>query len=112
MKLLPDDDPVPRPANEFQMRPFLKLEPEVFPGAWKKAVKTAKGGKVTTGIVRAVIRELYPDDADGKKRKRRKQVPVGQCLALLNEAKRSMEKGERDLVLSALERIEALLVKA
>jgi hypothetical protein len=102
LKLLPGDDSVPRPVNEFQMRPFLKLEPEAFLGAWKRAVKNAKGGKVTIRIVQAVIRDLLPKEAEGKKKKRRKaKVPLGQFLALLNEAKRCMEKGESDKVLAA-----------
>jgi len=101
------------------MRPFLKLAPEEFPGAWKRAVKTAKEGKVTTSVVQAVIRELLPNDQDqvraGKKGKRSKskaKLPVGEVLTLLNEAKRQVQKGETDKALAALERIEGLLFGA
>lgn len=109
LKLLPSSGQLPKPANECQMRPFLKLSPEDFPGAWNKVVKTAKG-KVTNKIVQAVIRELLPKDRRAKKRKRTKaKLPLGQILALLTEAKRQVEKGEKDGALAALERIEGLL---
>ncbi len=117
MKLLPSDDSLPRPANEFQMRPFLKLAPEEFPGAWKRAVKTAKEGKVTTKVVHAVIRELLPNYRNhaGKKGKRRKlksKWPQGEVLVLLNEAKRQVKSGGTEKALAALERIESLLFEA
>jgi hypothetical protein len=120
LKLLPADDTLPRPANECQMRPFLKLAPGEFPGAWKRAVKTAKEGHVTASIVQAVIRELLlPNGQDqlraGKKKrtgKSKAKLPAGQFLALLNEAKRQVEKGETDKALATLERIESLLFGA
>ena len=95
LKLLPSDDRLPRPANEFQMRPFLKLAPEEFPGAWKRALKTAKEGKVTTRVVQAVIRELLPGEQDqvgvgkqGKRCKSKEKLPLAQVLLLLTEEKR------------------------
>jgi len=110
LKLLRDEDDVPRPENEFQMRPFLKLAPDQFPGAWSRVVKTAKG-KVTSKIVRAVIRELLP-----KKKRRQKKVkmklPAGQIFVLVNEARRQMVRGETEKALAALERIETFLFKA
>ena len=116
LKLLPSDDRLPRPANEFQMRPFLKLAPEEFPGAWKRALKTAKEGKVTTRVVQAVIRELLPGEQDqvgvgkkGKRSKSKEKLPLAQVLLLLTEAKRQITKGETDKALAALERIEDLL---
>jgi hypothetical protein len=119
LKLLPSSNQLPKPANEFQMRPFLKLAPEEFPGAWKRAVKTAKEGKVTTKVVQAVIRELLPKNHDqvragrkGKRGKSKGKWPGGQVLALLTEAKRQVQKGETDKALEALERIEGLLFKA
>lgn len=33
IRLLPHD--LPKLANEFQIRPFLQLEPEEFPGKWQ-----------------------------------------------------------------------------
>ena len=116
LKLLRSDDRLPRPANEFQMRPFLKLAPEEFPGAWKKALKTAKEGKVTPRVVQAVIRELLPGEQDqvragkkGKGSKSKEKLPLAQVLLLLTEAKRQITKGETDKALAALERIESLL---
>ena len=49
IKLLPEN--VAKPANEFQVRPFLKLEPEEFRDKWPEIVKTAGEGKVTSKIV-------------------------------------------------------------
>ena len=30
LKLLPDDGTLPKPTSEFQVRPFLKIEPQLF----------------------------------------------------------------------------------
>ncbi|MGA2661342.1 MAG: hypothetical protein ABSH34_27995 [Verrucomicrobiota bacterium] len=63
IQLLPAE--VPKPANEFQVRPFLKLGPEEFPKKWREIVKTAGDGKVTAKIV--------AESLDLPKRKRRKR---------------------------------------
>jgi hypothetical protein len=119
MKLLSSDGNAPKPANEFQMRPFLKLSAEKFPGAWSQAVKSAKQGKVTTRIVQAVIRDLMPNCQDlvqaAKKKQRGKkktELPVGHLLTLLHEAKRQVEKSDTEKVMAALEKIESLLCSA
>ncbi len=117
LKLLPSSDHLPKPANEFQMRPFLKLAPEEFPGAWKRAVKTAKEGKVTTQVVQAVIRELLPNNEkqagkNGETSTLKGKWPKGQVLVLLNETKRQIQKGETEKAVAALEKIESLLFKA
>jgi hypothetical protein len=116
LKLLPEGDRVPRPANEFQVRPFLKLAPEAFPGAWKRAVRTAKNGKVTPGVVQAVVDELLRNGLHRggparqvKRRKLKGPLPLGQVLVLLYETKKRVEKGEKEEALAALERIESLL---
>ena len=118
MKLLPCDDNVPRPANEFQIRPFLRLAPEQFPGAWKQAVKSAKEGRVTTRIVQAVIHDLMPTsqglaqaNKGWKRSKSKAKLPVGRLLMLLYEAKQQVEKGETVKALAALENIESLLCR-
>jgi hypothetical protein len=49
IRLLPED--CPKPENEFQMRPFLKLEPQAFPDKWRSIVKEVGDGKVTSKIV-------------------------------------------------------------
>jgi hypothetical protein len=55
VKLLPADGVIPRPTSEYQVRPFLKLEPGAFPQAWERAVSRATGGKVTPALVRSLI---------------------------------------------------------
>jgi hypothetical protein len=116
LKLLPSDNNLPRPANEFQIRPFLKIAPEEFPKAWKRAVRTAKEGKVTPSIAQEVIHRLLPDALDqvrvvkrARRNKSRGKLPLGHILVLLNETKRSVEKGETEKALAALANIEGLL---
>src|SRR6266850_2810734 len=41
LKLLPVNEDIPRPSNEFQIRPFLKLQAEQFPKAWQQAIRRA-----------------------------------------------------------------------
>src|ERR1035438_1994743 len=41
LNLLPADRSLPRPINEFRIRPFLKLAPEAFPGAWQRVTERA-----------------------------------------------------------------------
>jgi hypothetical protein len=116
LKLLTNDGDLPRPANECQMRPFLKLTPEEFPAAWKKAVKSATQGKVTPTIVQAVINYLLAKKQDrprSRKNATKKtvslRIPAGQVLMLLTEAKRQIKSGDTDKAVAALERIESLL---
>jgi hypothetical protein len=80
LKLLPDDEKLPRPVSEFQMRPFLNLAPEKFPGAWRQAVKAAKEGKITTSVVQGVLQDLIPDrrKKKGKRAKAKAKLAVGQ----------------------------------
>ncbi|MDZ4797607.1 MAG: DNA methyltransferase [Bryobacteraceae bacterium] len=61
------------PANEYQVRPLVKLEPEQQKDAWSKAVDAAGVGKVTHELVKAAVNELMgittpvqfaPADAD------------------------------------------------
>src|SRR5208337_1867842 len=65
IQLLPEG--LPKPANEFQIRPFLKLEPEEFPKKWQTILDAAGAGKVTSRIVEETLQ--LP-------RKRRKQRKV------------------------------------
>jgi len=118
MKLLPEDVNLPRPLNEFQMRPFLRLAPDRFPQAWKQAVKTGDG-KVTSSVARAVIRDLLPSEQQqfrsrrkGVRSKMKTKLPVGQLLTLFWEVKKQVEIGDKEKTLSALERIETLLMSA
>jgi hypothetical protein len=53
IQLLPKD--LPKPANEFQIRPFLKLETEEFPQEWQTIVDAAGAGKVTARIAEEAL---------------------------------------------------------
>ena len=92
LKLLPLDAKLPRPVNEFQMRPFLKLSPEKFPAAWRQAVKAAKEGKITTSVVQAAIQDLIPNRRRQKEKrgKAKANLPEGQILVLLYEIRRQL----------------------
>jgi len=46
------------PANEAQVRPLTRLEPEKQIDAWKEAVETAPDGRVTAKHVSSVVREI------------------------------------------------------
>jgi hypothetical protein len=92
---------------------------EEFPQAWQHVAERAKDGKVTSSLVETVIRELSPDatrrnpPAGKSKRNRRLEtVRLGQILALIQEARRSMEKQDAEHALAALQNIEDLLFKA
>jgi hypothetical protein len=104
IKLLPEE--TPKPANEFQIRPFLKLEPEEFPRKWQEIVETAGDGKVTSKIVADSL------DLPRKKRKKRRaqgsdqKKEVNELLASLRAA---LEKKEVDDALKQLTRLEKLL---
>lgn len=106
-----------RPTNEFQMRPFLKLEPESFPKAWEQAIARAKNGKITSEIIQTLVKEILPQpDRTAKANKRRrafnmpKGCSIGQILVLLNEAKSGIEKGEMEKAISAIDRVDSLLL--
>jgi hypothetical protein len=63
LRMLPADGVIPRPTNEFQVRPFLTLAPRVFPRVWKQAIKRANGGRITAALVRSLLSELHPNGA-------------------------------------------------
>jgi hypothetical protein len=113
VSLLPSDTTLPRPSNEFQIRPFLKFPPAEFPDAWKRAVKIANNGKVTPGVLKTVIHELQPREARlslaRRPRPKRAKPPLGQVLTFLQEVRRRIEHHETDAALAALDRVEELL---
>jgi hypothetical protein len=115
LNLLPANCGVRRPTNEFQIRPFLKLEAEAFPKAWQEASKRANNGKLTANLVQAVIREisgnrdeLAPTEICSRPACRR-PAPLGQILALLTQTRRSIQQHDTDLALATLDTIEDLL---
>ena len=116
LNLLPADRSLPRPINEFQIRPFLKLAPEAFPRAWQRVTERAKDGKVTSSLVQAVIDELLPNalrriPPAGKStlNKAVKGVRLGQILVLIQEVRPNVEKHDVEQALAALQNIETLL---
>jgi hypothetical protein len=119
LRLLSADDQTPRPTSEFQMRPFLKLEPEAFPLAWRTVIAEAKDGRVTSHL----IGKLLADRNQGvcgksarKKRSRRgrllKRQGAGEVLMLLQQARHRIESGQAEDAISSLERVERLLFGA
>lgn len=111
VKLLSNADGIPKPENECQVRPFLKLAPEDFPQAWKCVVDIAKEGRITASVIQKVLEGLsqnHEKRSNGKQR--RPRVPVGQIIMLLYQTKKRITKGETDEALEDLDRIEKLLI--
>ena len=67
LKLLPKDSSLPKPLNENQIRPFLRLPAAEFPKAWKRAVKMANEGRADSA------RSQGSRPRDGAKRSRASQ---------------------------------------
>jgi hypothetical protein len=115
ISLLPADPALPKPSSESQIRPFLKLPAQEFPGAWKRVVTIAEG-RVTRSVLETVIHDLLPDNrparASGKRRQRKptpSKLPLGQILMILQDARRRILHHETDEALAALDKLEALL---
>jgi hypothetical protein len=115
VRLLPQDSEIARPTSEFQVRPFLSIEPEAFPKAWKCVQEQAAGGKITPKIIRAVARKLTC-----RKRRRKlskpqlkltRRIPVGQVLALVHEIRRRAEHHQSDHFDAALDKLQFLLCR-
>ena len=62
------------PANEAQVRPLTRLEPEKQPEAWEAAVKTAPDGKITAKHVSNVVRDLIGEQIRKKTEKAKEQI--------------------------------------
>ena len=117
LKLLPKDSSLPKPVNENQIRPFLRLPAAEFPTAWKRAVKMANEGKLTPRVLKAVVHEMVPTGHvrvrnNTKRNISKAKLPLGPILVLLQETKRRVENGQTDEALAALVRIEDLLCEA
>jgi hypothetical protein len=112
---LPENSGLPRPSNEFQVRPFLKLSAEEFPGAWKRAVNKAKSGNVTAPLAMEVIKEMTSDRSSAlvrKKRRPKSTLHLGQIVILLTTAKQLLERRENEQAIEVLDRIESLLFES
>lgn len=113
LKLLPATETIQRPTNEFQMRPFLKLDPKAFPKAWEEVTKRAKHGKVTPTLIHTVVEEVSNLNSTvtrkPSRRKASKNPSLGELLVLLNDVRRKLGKNEIDSAVEVLERIEFIL---
>ena len=104
IQLLPQD--LPKPANEFQIRPFLKLEPDEFPKKWQTILDAAGAGKVTSRIVEEAL------DLPKRKRKRRnlktsdQKERVNELLASLRAA---LEEKNVEGAMKELAKLEKVL---
>lgn len=116
LQLLPPEDGVRKPNSEYQIRPFLKLEPAAFPKAWSEAIARVKDGNITAALLQTVVAEITPKKGAKSSPKDRHTSPVfsdrclpGQVLAMLQELKRRTEKAETSQALEVIDRIERLL---
>jgi hypothetical protein len=110
VKLLSADSVVPKPANEFQMRPFLRLEPEEFPRLWEETVKQAKDGRVTPKLVQSILSDLKPTKARKPRRSPRKRTAES-VFDLIRRARSAVESGSPENVMDLLAEIERLVQK-
>lgn len=104
IQLLPENQP--KPANEFQIRPFLKLEPEEFPRKWQTILEAAGAGKVTSRIVEETLQ------LPKRKRKRRNLKTSDQkekINELLESLRTALEEKDVDDALKELVKLEKLL---
>lgn len=104
IQLLPED--LPKPANEFQIRPFLKLEPEEFPKQWQTILDAAGERKVTSKIVEEALQ------LPNRKRKKRKLKISDQkenVDALLDSLRAALEDQNVEDALKELAKLEKLL---
>jgi hypothetical protein len=104
IKLLPPA--LPKPANEFTMRPFLKLEPEEFPERWKAVLKEAGEKPVTSTIVKETLH------LPKRKRKRRRVKTADQqekIDGLLVSLRAALEKKNVDDAMQELANLEKVL---
>lgn len=116
LKLLPSDELTARPINEFQIRPFLKLEACEFPTAWRKALARSKNGKITSKLLAEVVQELGAGNRPRRRERNQKassrsgsSVSFGRVLALLQEARQRILKGETEEACATIDAIESAL---
>ncbi len=114
INLLSPHDQSRWPSSEFQMRPFLKLKPEVFPTAWKKVLSSVQSGEITSAIIGRVIEELVGKSQSPSTRPIRRIIlptgKVGEILALLGIIKHHIDSDHLDSAKSDLDRIDRLIL--
>ena len=104
IRLLPEG--LPKPANEFQIRPFLKLEADEFPGKWQSILDAAGAEKVTSKIVKNTL------NLPTKKRKKREQKSVsskGEVGVILGNLRTALKTGDIEEALKQVGKLEKLL---
>jgi hypothetical protein len=104
IQLLPQD--LPKPANEFQIRPFLKLEPDEFPKKWQTILDAAGAGKVTSRIVEETLQ------LPKRKRKRRNLTTSDRkekVNELLDSLRAALEEKNVEEAMRELAKLEKLL---
>jgi hypothetical protein len=104
IQLLPQD--LPKPANEFQIRPFLKLEPDEFPKKWQTILDAAGARKVTSRIVEETLQ------LPKRKRKRRNLTTSDRkekVNELLDSLRAALEEKNVEDAMRELAKLEKLL---
>jgi hypothetical protein len=104
IQLLPQD--LPKPANEFQIRPFLKLEPGEFPKKWQTILDAAGSEKVTSRIVEEALH--LP-----KRRRKRRNLKTSDQKEMVNELldslRAALEEKNVEGAMKELAKLERLL---
>ena len=104
IQLLPEG--LPKPSNEFQIRPFLKLEPEEFPKKWQTIVESSGAEKVTARIVEESL------NLSKKRRKRRKASKRQEIKELLDSLRAALKSKDLEAATLELDKLEKALLKA
>jgi hypothetical protein len=81
IRLLPPGSP--KPANEFQIRPFLDLKPEEFPPKWKAILDSVGQGKITSTIVQESLGVTKKKRRKRKMRKTNQRIEIHELLAAI-----------------------------
>lgn len=104
IRLLPEG--TQKPSNEFQIRPFLQLDPLEFPKKWQAVLDSVDKGKVTSTIV---IDILNLPKRKQKKRKTNKSVNKSEFKDLVAIIRTALEQGKIDVAKEHLAKLEKLL---
>jgi hypothetical protein len=105
IQLLPEG--LPKPSNEFQIRPFLKLEPGEFPKKWQTIVESNGAEKVTARIVEESL------NLSKKPRKRRKAglYKSREIKELLDSLRAALKSENLEAATLELDKLEKALLK-
>jgi hypothetical protein len=106
IQLLPEG--LPKPSNEFQIRPFLKLEAGECPKKWQTIVESSGAEKVTARIVEESL------NLSKKRRKRRKagSNESQEVKDLLDNLRAALKIKDLEPATLELDKLEKALLKA